>query len=179
MKQCTKCNVEKELKQFHKGRNPDGHRTWCKVCMSEYKKSYVSQNRDKILERQRAYDLVKNVERKKYFQDWYLKNKQRLNALSKEYREKNPHVNAKKQAKREAAKKQRIPKWLTEVDFERIQNEYKLAALLTKLTNSPWHVDHIVPLQGKLVSGLHVPYNLRVLPAKENLCKSNQYEVLN
>ena len=40
-----------------------------------------------------------------------------------------------------------------------------------------WHVDHIIPLQGKNVSGLHVFSNLRVIPGEENVKKSNKYHV--
>lgn len=76
--------------------------------------------------------------------------------------------------KRKADKLQRTPAWLTPIDFERIENEYKLAALLTKVTGSPWHVDHIIPLRGKMVSGLHVPSNLRAIPAKDNISKGNR-----
>ena len=72
----------------------------------------------------------------------------------------------------------RTPKWLTAVDFERIQNEYKLAALLTKVTGTPWEVDHIYPLLGKTVSGLHVPSNLRAIQKTDNLAKSNKFEVV-
>jgi 5-methylcytosine-specific restriction endonuclease McrA len=78
-------------------------------------------------------------------------------------------------AKRRAAKLQRTPSWLTDIHYERISNEYKLASLLTKITGSPWHVDHIIPLQGKLVSGLHVPSNLRAILGIKNVSKSNTY----
>jgi hypothetical protein len=98
-----------------------------------------------------------------------------LRLKKQEYQKQNPHIFAKSGAKRKAAKLQRTPSWLTDIDFERISNEYSLAALLTKLTKSSWHVDHIIPLQGKMVSGLHVPGNLRVLPAKENISKSNKF----
>lgn len=81
------------------------------------------------------------------------------------------------EAARRALKLQRTPKWLTEVDRERIQNEYKLAALQTKITGEPWHVDHIIPLQGKLVSGLHVPSNLVAMRGVDNISKNNSFEV--
>ena len=72
---------------------------------------------------------------------------------------------------------QRTPKWLTDIDYERIQNEYKLAALQSKITGEPWHVDHVIPLQGKLVSGLHVPSNLRAMRGNDNISKHNNFEV--
>ena len=79
--------------------------------------------------------------------------------------------------KRKKHIKLRTPKWLTAVDFERIQNEYTLSALLTKITGTPWEVDHIIPLLGKTVSGLHVPSNLKAIPKTNNLAKSNKVEV--
>lgn len=76
-----------------------------------------------------------------------------------------------------ASKKNRTPLWLSDIDKERIQNEYKLAEILCKVTGGRWAVDHIIPLQGKNVSGLHVPSNLRVIMASHNSSKSNRFEV--
>jgi hypothetical protein len=56
-----------------------------------------------------------------------------------------------------------------------MENEYKLAALLTKLTGQKWEVDHIIPLQGTNVSGLHVPSNLRAIRAFDNRSKYNRF----
>lgn len=81
-------------------------------------------------------------------------------------------------AKRNAAKMKRTPEWLTESDNVAINDVYAQARLLTKETGIEHHVDHIVPLQGSLVSGLHVPWNLQVLTAKENMQKNNSFEVV-
>jgi predicted Fe-S protein YdhL (DUF1289 family) len=77
--------------------------------------------------------------------------------------------------KRRAAKLQRTPAWLTVDDLWMLEQAYELAALRTKMFGFSWHVDHIIPLQGKLVSGLHVPTNVRVIPGVENVRKANRY----
>lgn len=76
-------------------------------------------------------------------------------------------------ARRRATKLQATPKWLDEDHFWMIKEIYLLASLREKLTNINWEVDHIVPLQGKLVCGLHVPWNLQVITRTENRRKSN------
>lgn len=53
---------------------------------------------------------------------------------------------------------------------------YNEAARLTWRTGTPHHVDHVIPLQGQNVSGLHVPENMRVIPALENIRKSNKFD---
>jgi hypothetical protein len=71
------------------------------------------------------------------------------------------------QRTRKALKLSRVPSW---ADSEKIKEIY---------ANCPegYHVDHIVPLQGELVSGLHVETNLQYLPALENLSKGNKFIV--
>ena len=72
---------------------------------------------------------------------------------------------------------QRTPKWLTLDDHRQIKDLYELARLLSSTTCTPHHVDHIIPLQGENVSGLHCPSNLRVITASENCRKSNKFDL--
>ena len=72
--------------------------------------------------------------------------------------------------------KQRTPKWLTEDDKWIIKEAYELSLLRKKMFGFDWHVDHIIPLRGKYVTGLHVPTNLQVIPGRENESKSNKFE---
>lgn len=78
-------------------------------------------------------------------------------------------------AKRHAAKMHRTPAWLTKDDYWMIEQAYELAFLRTKMFGFPWHVDHVLPLQGKYVSGLHTPFNLQVIPAVVNVTKANKF----
>lgn len=89
----------------------------------------------------------------------------------KQYRlaEKISGKSAAKAAKRRAAKLQATPAW---ADLEEIKNVYLEAQYFDM------HVDHIIPLQGKNVCGLHVWDNLQLLPAVENIKKGNKYAVL-
>lgn len=77
-------------------------------------------------------------------------------------------------AKRRAAKMLRTPAWADPVAIQRFYDE---AHRLTVATGKTHHVDHDYPLQGKLVSGLHVENNLQILTGAENSRKRNHFEI--
>jgi 5-methylcytosine-specific restriction endonuclease McrA len=66
------------------------------------------------------------------------------------------------------------PPWLTRKQKTEIRQLYQIAITMTKTTGEQYVVDHIVPLRGNEVCGLHVPWNLRVITQEENLKKSNK-----
>lgn len=86
-------------------------------------------------------------------------------------------LRAKKTARtalRDARIRRQTPTWLSTAERAEIEGVYHCAAILGKITGKRWHVDHIVPLRGKSVRGLHVPWNLQVLEASENIRKGNR-----
>ena len=66
------------------------------------------------------------------------------------------------------------PKWLTDTQKMEIRLKYRLAIELSRATGERHAVDHIIPLHGESVCGLHVPWNLQVLTQKDNLAKYNR-----
>ena len=190
MKLCVTCKAEKSLSEFYKRKDsPDGYRNDCKDCRKlvssksyyadhEVKKEKLrlayekrkaanpnlsadlyAKNREKSLEYSKAYYEANVEERKAKQRHWSKTNRGTANALGRKYKLKK--INA-------------TPKWLSESQLLHIKCKYQLAAMLNIHGVEPWHVDHIVPIRGKDVCGLHVPWNLRVIPAKENMTKGNR-----
>jgi 5-methylcytosine-specific restriction endonuclease McrA len=77
------------------------------------------------------------------------------------------HANARRKRCRESQ-----PSW---ADVDRIREVYALTATKTRITGIKHHVDHIIPLNGKHVCGLHVHENLQILTKEENLSKGNKH----
>lgn len=77
-------------------------------------------------------------------------------------------------ALRDRRNRQATPKWLTKEQKQQIVDIYDHMRDCRATTGEDYHVDHIVPLRGDTVCGLHVPWNLQVLPADVNISKSNE-----
>jgi hypothetical protein len=96
---------------------------------------------------------------------------------SKEYFKNNTGTAKAKRARRRASMSNATPDWLTAIQKAQIAEFYEIATALEEQTGIKRHVDHIVPLKAKGISGLHVPWNLQILTAHENLSKRNRYEL--
>ena len=92
---------------------------------------------------------------------------------TKRSRAKNPSLMQFLNAKRHAAKMKRTPAWLNAGHLFEMESVYKYCSALRNV-GLDYEVDHIVPMQGQLVSGLHAPWNLQILTGKENSSKGNR-----
>lgn len=156
MKTCTYCGNSKPLDAFYMRKGKP--RSECKSCTLSQNKSSIS--KDAKLKAQTSY---RN------------KNRELLNQKNSEYKKNNRHIANAQWMKYHASKLNATPNWLTQEHHEQIKLLYAHAKECEMLTGDKYHVDHIVPLQGENVSGLHVPWNLQVLPADINITKSNSH----
>ena len=92
-------------------------------------------------------------------------------AREKRWRDNNPGRSAYLCAARRSRIKQQQPPW---VDEKEIQGFYEMAARVSTCLGIKHHVDHIYPLAGRKSKGLHVPWNLQVIPASINVRKHNK-----
>ena len=169
MKICSKCKQIKNLIEFCKDKNrKDGLRFHCRQCSNEATAAYRKANPKKVKASNAAWDKANPDKVKSRSASYRKANPKKVKASNAAWNKANPDKKNAFAAKRRAAKLQRTPKWLTREDYKEIQRFYA-EAYKQGLT-----VDHIIPLQGKNVSGLHVPWNLQILTKSENSKKGNK-----
>lgn len=160
MKNCSRCKQLKEYSEFHKCKtHSDGLQYKCKNCTTKYDSERRKKNPNRYKEGVKI---------------WHAANRQNINASIQKWKDGNRGKTNAVEAKRRATKLLATPSWLTKEHLKQIEEFYIEAARLTKETGIPHDVDHIDPLQGKNVCGLHVPWNLQILTASENRKKGNK-----
>jgi hypothetical protein len=181
------CESPQPLVNFSRNaRNKDGLYTYCKACAAVQMKAWRKANAERVRTSTVAWRSANAVRVKEVKAAYHARNKEQINARHAAWRKenheqhkaacaawcaKNPARRAALQKKRNAAKLRATPAWANKTA---ILAYYTLARELSMLTGERYHVDHIVPLQGELVCGLHVENNLQVIPASKNISKGKR-----
>ena len=170
------------------------HKAWCEANKDKIlaqKKAYYEANKDEILAQQKARYEANKDKRKVQAKAYYEANKEKIKAYNKAHHEANKdkrnaqqkayyEVNSAKYIERARFRESLLnklqkPSWYSSKLVNKI---YKECKELNKIAGFiKYHVDHIIPLQGKNVSGLHVQGNLQIILASVNLSKSNKFEL--
>lgn len=182
MKACSTCKVVKALSEFNRNATkPDGLQPRCKACRREHYLADPTPAKARAC-RVRLADRAKYLEGLRLYREAH---RQKLAAAARlRYSLKREEIKAKMRArhaanparakadklKRVFAEQRRIPLW---ADRGAIAAVYAKAAEIKRDIGVDVHVDHVIPLRGKRVSGLHVANNLRIVTAEENRGKYN------
>jgi type I site-specific restriction-modification system R (restriction) subunit len=167
-KTCKQINPQPVDNFVSDSRYKDGYQNRCKACQKEYDANRFIQKRDRILKQSKDY-YVANLDTARAKRAlWREMNRLYAAEYGKKYRKENPGKELAKTRRYMLARKNRLPKWLTKEQIDEMTRIYEKCP-------KGYEVDHIIPLQGKAISGLHVPYNLQYLPTAENRKKSNKY----
>ena len=129
----------------------------CVVCAQSRAREWALLNRTAVAKNSKKYADKNRAAVNDRIKNWKAKNIDKVRAQT---------------ASRRALKKQAQPLW---VDPRKIAEVYKQALRVSNMIGMEYHVDHIVPLQSDTVCGLHVPWNLQIIPAWQNLQKQNKY----
>jgi hypothetical protein len=181
-KQYYKDNKEKQLEydKEYRSNNKESvklrkqkYREQNKERINDVAREYYNNNKDKFKEARVRQKQKTKARARKY----YIENRELLLYKNKEYYINNKGTVFAKCARRRASKHNAIVSWI-ENEIERIKEIYNECHMMSNTCDKKYHVDHVIPLQHNLVCGLHCVDNLQIIPAEENLRKSNMFEIL-
>jgi len=147
----------------------------CIECKNACQRDYGAANRERYKEYGRKYREANKDYFSEYNREWHQANRKKVLERYKSYYKRNMAANAARSANYAAAKLRRTPAWLSTDERNQIKVFYDVACRISNCLGESFHVDHIHPLRGELVSGLHVPWNLQVIAGRENIAKGNRF----
>ena len=165
-KTCNKCGLNLLLTSFSPDKNkPLGVIYSCKACTAA-----------KARDRRKTYENTEDFKERARLRAalWRLENPVRNSEMKKSWAKQHRPTKMAANARYRSSKRNAAPPWLSDTHHKEIKDLYWLAQDLQKVTGESYHVDHIVPLKGDGVCGLHVPWNLQILPWDVNLSKKNR-----
>ena len=184
MKHCWDCKRTLELSLFFKDKNrKDGHQHRCKECVKAYNQSRKTHIAKLAKNRYQSNLELGRKKAKEYYYNniekcratalrWKYNNKDKVKINEEKYRLNHPEKMEWSLSQRRKSVKQATVKWTNKKLVSKI---YRLRSRLNKIAGYvKYHVDHVIPLQGKDISGLHVETNLRISLATDNLLKGNR-----
>lgn len=202
MKKCTKCGEIKAISEFRAmAKSADGKRPNCGDCSrkeaAQYREKYkdrvkqqhlnwYAKYKTQIIEQHRCYRARNEEKIYQLHKRYRSKNDDKCKAANAEWRaanadyhrenarqwsKNNPARKRVHNSKRRGASMEATPPW---ANIDAMQSVYEMARSLALSTGIEHHVDHIVPLQHKIVCGLHCEHNLQAIPAVDNLRKNNR-----
>lgn len=194
--ECTKCSQILDIGMFHSDKRNlkrAGKSSWCKSCANEYRnKTATAKYREdpefRKSESARRADYQRRMvsglskeENNERLKENRVKmtehkalpgNREKANASGRKWAKSNPAANAASRAKQRGDRAQATPHWYNSALVQLI---YRACKSRTDRTGVKHEVDHIVPIHGKLVSGLHVHDNLQIIPMVDNRRKGASY----
>lgn len=189
-KVCKACKLPKPLDQFSRKKGYSlpgaGYSPRCKPCVVKKVADWVAANPDKV-EQHRA-----NPKRAEYAKKRYQRDRAEVLAAKRLERQQKPELFKERErayalmypgkvrakgARRRKSLIRATPHWLTAIQQAQIEEFYELAVAKQMQTGVMQDVDHIVPLQGRDICGLHVPWNLQILTEFDNCSKHNKFDV--
>lgn len=173
-KVCLSCLLEKPVSEFYKSSlKKDAYGSRCKTCEKERYRSYYSRNKNTVASKKSKYRQENKDKHNEYCKKHYSLNKEEIRQKQKTHYEQNKPMYRQKTMLRYARKTQQTPKWLNKGHLLEMEGFYLFCQIF-----KGYQVDHIVPIRGVQVSGMHVPWNLQVLTAEQNRAKSNFFNEL-
>ena len=179
-KVCTHCKIDKPLSEYDVrfDKQRDQHRicTYCKECRKKKIRAYDKKNRDKKRLYNSQYKEKNRLKLQEAARKYHKDNRDRILAYQRHWRKVNPDKVAEARFSRRDNFQKARPEWLTPEMEKRVEEVYNLARDCRITTGEEYEVDHIIPIKAKGICGLHVPWNLQVLPKDVNRAKSNRYD---
>lgn len=178
---CVECRkrISNEANKRFRVINPEKQKRRAHESYERHKEDYI--RRARLWEKEnpeRAAELQNNWRRsekgKAQSRSWVAENQETHAAFTKSWKSRNPGKVNEYTGTRRAARLNATPAWLTPEDRTQIRHLYIEAKRLGTETSIRHHVDHVIPLQGETVCGLHVPWNLQILTENENAAKGNR-----
>ena len=183
---CSLCKVDKPESEFRVRASTGNLRKDCKQCCRVRQDAWDRKNSDKVKAYKKAYARKpenreasrirdKATDRTEINKRYNAGHRKEIAARNAAWKAANPWKFREYWTNRRAAKLERTPAWFGETDGFIVEEAAHLAMLRERVTGFRWEIDHVIPLRGKLVSGLHIGVNLAVIPRVANRSKYNKF----